>query len=190
MPTEQEPVPGDVRYVMCETPGCVGRPVALCDEVALCSVCLVETLEAHPGRTLAPIVLPRLRVQYDEILTPAQVEEELVNLLNRQEDAVAFLTAHQSRLSELQGHYDDALAAARLVADGSDTRRRDAALVACSPMLQPVRIAKVIVGSAQDRLKSIHYEMDVWRSIGASVRNSLENASRGGQGNAQQARRY
>lgn len=188
----------------CSRPGCPNRPVArhVTPEVlaalnaateageaydaegeTVCSLHLMEILEADVHAKLAPIELPQLKIDPTEVLTPDDCETELKNLLNRLDDGTLFLRAHLQRLEDVETNFALARAGALAASTQKNMQLREAeALLACEDLFRLVRAETVIVKSTEKQLHNIRTFIDTWRSINTSVRAAYENANRAGHG--------
>jgi hypothetical protein len=170
---------------MCFELGCPNRPIVelrpkgmpAAEPKDSCATHMLEALREDPEIGIKP--MPEIPYRFDpskEQLTPPRVEEELLKLDDTLERLQDWTEAHVNRLAELQLDYDLAYAAAYRASEASSEKgRQHDALLKCRHLLGPLRGAETIVRIGRDRQHNVRASIEVWRSLGASVRVSYGN---------------
>ena len=106
-------------------------------------------------------------------LTPPQVEQRLADLLDRLENGVKVVAAADGEATRLRREYDRAYALAFINAEGSMDIRRYVAVEQTIGQREAAEIAEVALRHAKTLLSAVRDEVEIMRSISASVRTSL-----------------
>jgi hypothetical protein len=125
-----------------------------------------------------------MRVQFVEIVerrnqlvTPQAIENRLATLSKEIDDAHSFLEKAEHGYHRAKTQYEIAIATARL-SYGSEKMRvqdvNDHALLSCRDEFTALNEAEAIVKAARANATRIRTQVDIARSIGTSVRASLE----------------
>lgn len=111
------------------------------------------------------------------MVTPAGIENRLVTLSKEVDEAHIFLSKAESTYHEAKTNYELALAKTRLSMRESKLRVQDVqdtALLANAELYSAINVAEAVVKSARANATRIRTQVDIARSIGTSVRASLE----------------
>lgn len=116
-----------------------------------------------------------------EITTPQQVERQLVNLMSQLEMATAELAEARTTVEQADREYKNALARARLSLAGAVPKltvqeRADKALLMCDEQFIALGAAQVALSVCRDEIYRIKQQLDATRSLGTSVRASMDFA--------------
>jgi hypothetical protein len=115
-----------------------------------------------------------------QVLTPVDVEQELLTLLNRLDEGQRFLAEKDAEATERSMTYDLAFARALIRASASSAEGRKAeALLACEDLYRNQVLAESVVRTTRERMKVLYTSVEVVRSLGASVRASTVAAGYG-----------
>ena len=97
----------------------------------------------------------------------------LIDLSNRLDAGTNFLVEKQAEADRLSAQYDLAYARAILGSTKTnDQARRADALLACEQLFNDKNLAETVVRTTRDRIKALHYQIEIGRSLGANVRAS------------------
>lgn len=170
---------------MCFTLGCPNRPVVELRPKGMpnaepkdaCASHMLQELRIDPHLDIRS--MPDIAYRFDpskEQLIPTRVEEELLKLDDALTRMTEFTEAHENRLAQLQLDYDLANASAYRASEAkSEKGRQMDALLNCRHLLGEVRGEETIVRMGRNRQHNIRASIEVWRSLGASVRVSFSN---------------
>ena len=111
------------------------------------------------------------------MVTPQGIENRLVALSKEVDEAHESLVEAERNYHKSKSDYEIAIAKARL--SFGETKMRvqdiqDRALLLCANQYQQINIAEAIVKAARGNATRIRTQVDIARSIGTSVRASLE----------------
>ena len=118
-----------------------------------------------------------------EIITPAQVEQRLMQLSGLLEKAQAQLNSAEEQYTTAKAEYEVALARSRVALAtevGANnklltaTEKEDKALIANESKHLILASTEVLVKAARANVAHLKTQVDIARSIGSSVRSSLE----------------
>ena len=118
-----------------------------------------------------------------EIITPAQVEQRLMQLSGLLEKAQAQLNSAEEQYTTAKAEYEIALAKSRVALAtevGANnklltaTEKEDKALIANEPKHLILASTEILVKAARANVAHLKTQVDIARSIGSSVRSSLE----------------
>ena len=118
-----------------------------------------------------------------EIITPAQVESRLFNLSLEIDKAQLELDKAEEQYVMTKAKYEISIAKARIALAGevgsnnkslTATEKEDKALVANEDMHLLIASAEILVKAARANVSRIKTQVDITRSIGSSVRSSME----------------
>lgn len=118
-----------------------------------------------------------------EVITPAQVENRLFNLSLEIDKAQEQLDRAEEQYVTTKAQYEISIAKARIALAGevgsnnkalTATEKEDKALVANGDMHLIVASAEILVKAARANVSRIKTQVDITRSIGSSVRSSME----------------
>lgn len=119
----------------------------------------------------------------NEIITPAQVEQRLMQLSGLLEKAQAQLNSAEEQYTTAKAEYEVALAKSRVALAtevGANnklltaTEKEDKALIANESKHLILASTEVLVKAARANVAHLKTQVDIARSIGSSVRSSLE----------------
>jgi len=115
-----------------------------------------------------------------KIVTPAQIEERLLKLSKEIDEVQEFLDQCEAEYFTAKTDCEIALARTRLAMKPSDRKftvqeREDLATVNCADLIRAVAIAEAKVRAARGNSQRVRVQIDIARSIGTSVRASLDN---------------
>ncbi len=111
------------------------------------------------------------------MVTPLAIENRLMALSKEVDEANDFLSASEMNYHKAKTDYELAIAKVRLSMRESKLRVQDVqdtALLSCAIEYQQLNINEAIVKSARANATRIRTQVDIARSIGTSVRASLE----------------
>jgi uncharacterized protein with von Willebrand factor type A (vWA) domain len=114
------------------------------------------------------------------MVTPATVEKRLVELSKEIDEAQRFLDESEQEYFDAKGACEIALAESRLAIrkDGlkfTVQEKEDLATVECSALIRTVYAAEAKVRAARGNAQRVRTQIDIARSVGTSVRASLDN---------------
>ena len=114
------------------------------------------------------------------IVTPASVEKRLLDLSKEIDEAQKFLDESEHEYFTAKSECEIALAKSRLSLKSDSVKmtvseREDTATVACQELLRSVSVAEAKVRAARGNASRIKTQIDIARSVGTSVRASMEN---------------
>jgi len=118
-----------------------------------------------------------------EIITPAQVEQRLLQLSGLLEKAQAQLNSAEEQYTTAKAEYEISLAKARVALAtevGANnklltaTEKEDKALIANETKHLILASTEVLVKAARANVANLKTQVDIARSVGSSVRSSLE----------------
>jgi hypothetical protein len=118
-----------------------------------------------------------------EIITPAQVEQRLMQLSGLLEKAQAQLNSAEEQYTTAKAEYEIALAKSRVALAtevGANnklltaTEKEDKALIANESKHLILASTEVLVKASRANVAHLKTQVDIARSIGSSVRSSLE----------------
>lgn len=118
-------------------------------------------------------------------VTPVTVEKRLIALSHELDDATTELVAAEQTYFSAKGEYEIAIAEARLDIGAkylergvkvTVQEREDEATVAVSDNLRALYAAEAIVRAARANMRRLETQVDITRSVGSSVRASMEVA--------------
>jgi hypothetical protein len=117
----------------------------------------------------------------DEITTPQQVERQLVALMNALEKATEDLADARLEAEEAREEYDNAMAKARILLAEDNVkrtvqRREDEAFLMCGDQRRMANAKAVRLSMVRDDIARIKMQLDATRSLGTSVRSSMDFA--------------
>lgn len=108
------------------------------------------------------------------------VEQALLTLLATIDRAVAALEESENTTSEASLEYDISFARAMVRSQASSAEKRKAeAILAVEDLLRAKVRAEAVRQTKKDRMKALLEQVEIVRSIGASVRTSFGNAGVG-----------
>jgi hypothetical protein len=111
------------------------------------------------------------------MVTPAAIENRLATLSKEVDDAHQFLNEAELAYHQAKATYEIAMAQVRLSYAKDKLRVQDIAdhaLMACSDKYKALNVAEATVKAARGNAQRIRTQVDIARSIGTSVRASLE----------------
>lgn len=115
-----------------------------------------------------------------QILTPTDVETELLTLLTRLDEGQRFLAEKDTAASLASMEYDLAFARALVRAQASSAEGRKAeALLSCEALYRDKVTAEAVVRTTKERMRVLFASVEVVRSLGASVRASVSASGYG-----------
>lgn len=110
-------------------------------------------------------------------LTPPEIEEALYDIAERLEQGQRYVADLDKAYTEASMTYDLAHARALLRAEGSNAdARKAAALLAVEDTYRAKEVAYLALRTARSRMEVLRVKADLLRSIGASVRTSMNLA--------------
>ena len=114
------------------------------------------------------------------IVTPQAIEKRLVDLSKEIDEAQRFLDEAETEYFNAKGACEIALAEARLgiVKDGlkmTVQEKEDVATVKCAVLIRAVYASEAKVRAARGNATRVRTQIDIARSIGTSVRASMDN---------------
>jgi hypothetical protein len=114
------------------------------------------------------------------IVTPASVEKRLLDLSKEIDDAQKFLDECEQEFFKAKGDCEIALAQARLeiAHDGlkiTVQQKDDLATLECADLIKALYSAEAKVRAARGNASRVKVQIEITRSIGTSVRASLDN---------------
>lgn len=117
----------------------------------------------------------------NEITTPQQVEQQLVRLMNELDTATETLAEARVAAEESKEDLDNAMAKARLLLaeDGKKRtvqQREDEAWLLCTEQRRLANAHAVRLSMVRDDIARIKMQLDATRSLGTSVRSSMDFA--------------
>jgi len=113
-------------------------------------------------------------------ITPAQIEQRLVQLSKETDQAHDDLVEAEASYHRLKADYEISVAAARLKAARSvDVKltvqdKEDIATVQTQDALRALAIAEAMVKAARGNSQRVRTQVDIARSVGTSVRTSMD----------------
>lgn len=119
----------------------------------------------------------------NQVTTPAEVERQLIKLSKEIDDAHSELIEVESHYNSTKGHYEIEMAKARMkfAAISSPTgknftvqERDDMALIENEELHLKMAMTEALVKGARSNMSRIKTKVDIARSVGSSVRASLE----------------
>jgi hypothetical protein len=122
-------------------------------------------------------------VLVSEVVTPAQVERRLVQLSKDLDDAQTWLQQAEEAYADGKSAYEIGIAQARMTVAARYAERgvkatvqekEDEALLTCSDLLTTMNLSDATVRSARSNVQRVRTQVDITRSLAASVRSSLE----------------
>ena len=111
------------------------------------------------------------------MVTPQAIENRLATLSKEVDDSHAFLEQAEHGYHKAKATYEIAVAKTRLSYINDKLRVQDVndqALVLCAEQYQALNVAEATVKAARANATRIRTQVDIARSIGTSVRASLE----------------
>ena len=113
------------------------------------------------------------------IVTPASVEKRLLDLSREVDQAHEFLDKCEEDYYNAKAGLEIALATVRVRTNGSAVKytvrdKEDYAVLECADLIRAVAIAEAKVRAARANTNRIRTQVDIARSIGTSVRASME----------------
>ena len=111
------------------------------------------------------------------MVTPAAIENKLIALSKEVDEAHRYLDEAELTYHVSKATYEIAMAKARLSFGASKMRVQDVqdqALVICSDKYTALNSAEATVKAARANAQRIRTQVDIARSVGTSVRASLE----------------
>jgi hypothetical protein len=113
----------------------------------------------------------------NQVVTPQAIENRLATLSREIDEAHAFLEQAEHAYHKAKTQYEIAIATARL-SYGTEKMRvqdvNDHALLECRDQYRALNEAEAVVKAARANATRIRTQVDIARSIGTSVRASLE----------------
>lgn len=114
------------------------------------------------------------------IVTPASVEKRLLDLSKEIDEAQRFLDESEREYFTAKSECEIALAKSRLGQKSDSIKRtvserEDMATIVCQDLIRAVAIADAKVRSARGNASRVKTQIDIARSVGTSVRASLDN---------------
>lgn len=114
------------------------------------------------------------------IVTPASVEKRLLDLSKEIDDAQKFLNESEHEYFTSKSECEIGLAKSRLSMKNDGVKitvseREDMATIACQDLIRAVSVAEAKVRAARGNASRIKTQIDIARSVGTSVRASMEN---------------
>jgi hypothetical protein len=118
-------------------------------------------------------------VQTDKAITPVQVEKRLVALGVEIDDAQSFLESSEMEYFTAKTDCELSLAGERIALSKSGLKftvqeKEDIALTACADKYRRLGEAEAKVRAARSNVQRIRAHIDIVRSVGTSVRASME----------------
>lgn len=111
-----------------------------------------------------------------QVVTPLDVEQALLRLLETIDRAVAAVEESEHESSTASLEFDVAFARAMVRSQASSAEKRKAeAVLACEDLLRAKVRTEAVRTAKKERMKALLEQVDIVRSIGASVRASYEN---------------
>ena len=115
----------------------------------------------------------------NQIVTPAMIEARLKDLSKQVDDTHKELADAEKLYFETKAKYEISLAQARLSLSGKMQKitvgdKADMALVATQDLHMQMATAEAIVRAARGNAQRVRTQVDIARSIGTSVRTSME----------------
>lgn len=113
------------------------------------------------------------------MITPAHIEKRLVDLSKEVDEAQRVLDEAEQEYYLAKADCEIALARERLSLAKAPTRttvqdKADAAMVACEQQVWRLAVAEAKVRAARGNAARIRTQVDIVRSVGTSVRSSLD----------------
>jgi hypothetical protein len=111
------------------------------------------------------------------VVTPASIENRLVQLSKEVDESHDYLDKAERQYLHAKTEHELAIAKTRLGLSGEKMRVQDVqdyALVKCADSFTALNIAEGVVKAARANATRIRTQVDIARSIGTSVRASLE----------------
>jgi uncharacterized protein YqgV (UPF0045/DUF77 family) len=114
------------------------------------------------------------------VVTPASVEKRLLDLSKEIDEAQKFLDESELEYFNAKSECEISLAKSRLSQKAEGIKltvsdREDLAIVQCEDLIRAVARADAKVRSARANSTRIRTQIDIARSVGTSVRASLDN---------------
>ena len=113
------------------------------------------------------------------IITPVQVEQKLLQLSRELDEAHKFLDESEMEYYTAKTDCEISLAHERIALTKSGLKftvqeREDIALTTCESQVRRLGVAEAKVRAARGNAQRLRAQVDITRSIGTSVRTSLE----------------
>lgn len=118
-----------------------------------------------------------MRERKSQMVTPQGIENRLVALSKEVDESHQFLESAEYKYHTAKASYEIAIAQARLSFAGEKFRVQDVqdqALLICKDKYEALNVAEATVKAARANATRIRTQVDIARSIGTSVRASLE----------------
>lgn len=114
------------------------------------------------------------------MITPQQIEQRLVALSKEIDEVQNFLEQSERDYFVAKAELEIALARTRLSVRTDKVKftvseREDLAIVRCEDQIRAVAIADATVRAARGNAQRVRTQIDIARSVGTSVRASLDN---------------
>lgn len=114
------------------------------------------------------------------VVTPVDIEQALLRLLAQIDKGVAALEESENTYSEASYEHDIAYARALVRSQASSAEKRKAeAVIAVDDLLHAKVRAEAVKTTRKERMKALLEQVEIVRSIGASVRVTYGNANVG-----------
>lgn len=113
----------------------------------------------------------------NQVVTPQAIENRLASLSKEIDDAHDFLEQAEHGYHKTKSEFEIAVATERLSFAGEKLRVQDVqdhALIKCQTQYRALNQAEAVVKAARANATRIRTQVDIARSIGTSVRASLE----------------
>lgn len=113
----------------------------------------------------------------NQVVTPQAIENRLATLSKEIDEAHAYLEQAEHAYHKAKSSYEIEMAHARMKLSQEKMRVQDVqdtALIYCSKQYEDLNTAEAVVKAARANATRIRTQVDIARSIGTSVRASLE----------------
>lgn len=113
------------------------------------------------------------------IITPVRIENRLIELSKEVDAVTAGLSKAEMDYHKAKSAFELAIAEARIITGRSFSKMRvqdvaDTALLQCQNEFQTLQLTEAMVKAARANAQRVRIQVDIARSIGTSVRASME----------------
>lgn len=107
------------------------------------------------------------------VLTPVEVESEILRLVSRLEDMTAELAVYARAAADAESTHKAAYAKSFIEAEGSMTLREHHATLRTHSLYKQRRYSEATYASAKEALHTMRVQIDALRTISASIRSQV-----------------
>lgn len=117
------------------------------------------------------------------LITPAQVEQKLIQLSREYDEAHAQLETAEMRYAQAKSDYEIRIARARMMINQralesgrkvTVSEKDDEALIECADLFTQHNIAEAMVRAARANATRLRTQIDITRSVGTAVRAAMD----------------